>query len=466
MKKKVKVIKESKPIKNVKNNNISIDEFMATNYVDFSKYVLYSRAIPSIVDGLKISQRKILDGSSQIWKNGKSGDVKPMKVFQLAGFIASQLKYHHGNSSLESAIIAMAQDFKNNIPYLISDSQIGSRYVIESGSPRYVSAKLNTIARYIIKDTELLTYKYDEGFKIEPEYFLPIIPMLLINGSSGIAVGFACDILNRNPKQVIQECINHLNGKVVKKMKPSYTYFKGDFIQDEENDKRWFSKGIYQRLNTNTIQITEVPIGFTYETYDKLLQELQSKELILSYEDNSKEDFNYNVKVSKSWLANATDTQIIKLFKLEKPCSENFTLLDENGKLKIFNNAEDILKHFVDFRLTYYEKRKLNDISKTEAAINILNNKARFIKCIIDKELAVNNIKKEIIEKNLDKLKFDKVDGNYDYMLRMPIYSLTKETYDKLKNDISDTKLELTTLKKSIPREIYIKELEELKKVI
>ncbi len=176
MKKKIKdVKKETKLTKNTKSNEILVDDFMATSYIDFSKYVLYFRAIPSIVDGLKISQRKILESACQIWKNNKVNDVKPMKVFQFAGSVASTMRYHHGNSSLESAIIAMAQDFKNNIPYLISESQIGSRYVIESGSPRYVSCKLNQMTRYILKDNDLLTYKYDEGYKIECEYFLPII---------------------------------------------------------------------------------------------------------------------------------------------------------------------------------------------------------------------------------------------------------------------------------------------------
>jgi DNA topoisomerase-2 len=388
-----------------------------------------------LVDGLKTSQRKALEVSYQIWKNDR-GDMKQMKVFQLSGKVCSEVQYHHGGASMEQAIITMSQDFKSNITYLWSDSQIGSRFVPESGAPRYVSAKLNPNIKNILKDFELLTYKYDEGFKIEPKYFLPIIPMILVNGSSGIAVGHASEILNRNPKQIISECINHLNGKNIKKMKPSYTFVKGDFVQDEVNHKKWYSRGIFEKVNTNTLRITDVPLGYTYETYDIVLEKLVSDGSIISYEDNSKENFDYVIKVSRAWLANKTDEQIIKIFKLEKPYTENFTVLDEFGKLKIFEKAEDILKHFVNFRLTFYQKRKDYQIGQIDNQINILNNKIRFIKSIIDELLVVNNRKKEVIEKDLIVLKFDKVESNFDYLLRMPIYSLTKETYDKLKEDV------------------------------
>lgn len=448
-----------------KDNQLLVDDFMSDKYVEYSKYVLEGRAIPSILDGLKTSQRKALEVSYQIWKNDK-GDMKQMKVFQLSGKVCSECQYHHGGVSMEQAIITMSQDFKSNIPYMWSDSQIGSRYVVEAGAARYVSTKLNPKIKNILKDFELLTYKYDEGFKIEPKYFLPIIPMILVNGSSGIAVGHASEILNRNPKQIISECINHLNGKNIKKLKPSYTFVKGDFIQDEINHKKWYSSGIFEKVNTNTLRITDVPLGYTYETYDIVLEKLVADGYIMSYEDNSKENFDYVIKVSRAWMTSVTDEQIIKMFKLEKPYTENFTVLDEFGKLKIFDNAEDILKHFVTFRLTFYQKRKDYQIDQINNQINILDNKIRFIKSIIDGNLTVNNRKKDVIETDLTKMKFDKVENNFDYLLRMPIYSLTKETYDKLKEDVVVKKQELADVKKSKPIDTYIKELEDLKKII
>lgn len=374
--------------------------------------------------------------------------------------------YHHGGKSLEDAIITMSQDFKSNIPYMWSDSQIGSRFVPESGAARYVSTKMNPSVKNILKDFELLEYKYDEGFKIEPKYFLPIIPMILVNGSSGVAVAHASEILNRNPKQIITECVNYLNGKNVKKLKPNYTFVKGDFIQDEINHKKWYSRGIFEKVNTNTLRITDVPLGYTYETYDIILEKLVVDGSIMSYEDNSKENFDYVIKVSRAWMSSATDDQIIKMFKLEKPYTENFTVLDEFGKLKIFDNAEDILKHFVTFRLTFYQKRKDYQIDQINNQINILENKIRFIKAIIDELLIVNNRKKDMIEKDLVVLKFDKVENNFDYLLRMPIYSLTKETYDRLREDMNVKKQELVDVKKSKPIDTYIKELEDLKKII
>ena len=151
-----------------KDNQLLVDDFMSDKYVEYSKYVLEGRAIPSILDGLKTSQRKALEVSYQIWKNDK-GDMKQMKVFQLSGKVCSECQYHHGGVSMEQAIITMSQDFKSNIPYMWSDSQIGSRYVVEAGAARYVSTKLNPKIKNILKDFELLPYKYDEGFKIEPK---------------------------------------------------------------------------------------------------------------------------------------------------------------------------------------------------------------------------------------------------------------------------------------------------------
>ena len=441
--------------KKLKDNELLIDDFMSDKYVEYSKYVLESRAIPSVLDGLKTSQRKVLEKAYQIWKNDK-GDMKYLKVFQLGGQVASDCFYHHGGKSLEDAIVSMAQDFKNNFPYLVSESQIGSRCVTEAGASRYVAAKLNPTIKLILKDFELLEYRSEEGYKIEPYYFLPIIPMILVNGCSGIAVGHATEILNRNPKQIIAECINHLNGKKTKLIKPSYTYVKGEFIQDDINPKKWYSRGIFERVNTTTIRITDVPLGYTYETYDKVLDELINKEQIISYEDNSKENFDYIIKVTRTWSNNITDDGIIKLFKLEKSYTENYTLLNEFGKLKIFESSDEILKYFVDFRLTFYQKRKDFQINQYNNQINVLDNKLRFIKSIIDGLLAVNNRKKEVIEKDLIKMKFDKVDDNFDYLLRMPIYSLTKETYDRLKEDMDNKKTELAWLKKTKPLDVYI----------
>jgi DNA gyrase/topoisomerase IV subunit A len=169
----------------------TITQFLADEYKEFAMYTIENRAIPSLVDGFKPVQRKIIHISNQLWK---SGNEKTKKVFQLAGVVADQAYYHHGNASLENAIITMAQRFKNNAPLLEEDGQFGSLRSPQAGAPRYIGTKLSDNFSLLYKDFELLEYKEEEGELIEPKYFLPIIPTVLLNGSSGIAVGFASNI--------------------------------------------------------------------------------------------------------------------------------------------------------------------------------------------------------------------------------------------------------------------------------
>lgn len=371
--------------------------------------------------------------------------------------------YHHGDASLSNAIVVIAQKFKNNAPLLEEDGQFGSLRTPQAGAPRYIGTKLSDNFRLMYKDFNLLTYKEEEGEVIEPEFFLPIIPMILINGSSGIAVGFSSNILNRDVKQVVKAVTDVLMGKKIKELKPYSPYFKGEWIQDSDNNKRWTARGIFERQGSTRIRITELPMSITYEKYESLLDKLIDEKEILSYEDNCKDNIDYTIKFSRGVLDNLTDEQIIKKFKLEEYSTEIFTTLDENNELKIFESTVEIIEYFVDFRLKYYHKRKELLLSKIKNELKILSNRGRFIKFILDGKLLVNNIKKEIIIQNVEKLGLDKNDGSYDYLLKMPIYSLTKELYEKLKQDFTYKKEEHKRISDIDPKDMYLEDLKEIK---
>jgi DNA topoisomerase-2 len=117
---------------------------------------------------------------------------------------------------------------------------------------------------------------------------------------------------------------------------------------------------------------------------------------------------------------------------MEEKQSENFTVLDENGDLKIFSNAIEIIQYFVKFRLTYYIKRKEYLINKLNQELLLLSNKARFIKMIIDGKLKINNVPRKQIILALETGDFDEINGSYNYLLGLPIHTLTKETYEDL----------------------------------
>lgn len=442
----------------------TVTDFFDTEYLDYAKYVVENRAIPSCIDGLKPTQRKVVYVSNNIWKRGNE---KPMKLFQLAGRVAAEAYYHHGNSSLESAMIGMAQTFKNSMPLLAGIGQFGSLRSPSAGAPRYISAKLHPNFRLLYQDFDLLENKIEEGQKIEPEYFLPIIPTVILNGSSGIAVGFATNILNRNPIDVINACISELTGKRMPKLAPWLDEFSGTFERDPNNPKTWKIKGLYEVINTTTVKITEIPPNFTYEKYEDHLNNLMEKRIITSYDDNSSDKIEYVLKFQRAVLKEyVSKNKLDALLKLNTQETENLTTIDETGKLRIFDKVEDIVKYFVQIRLGWYEKRKSYMISRLEKEAMILSNKARFIKDIIDGKLKVNNVPKKTIVLYLQKANYDEVDGSYNYLLNMPIYSLTKERFDELIKQVEEKKAELEIIKKTESKDMYLTDLETLKKAI
>ncbi len=395
---------------------------------------------------------------------------EPKKYYDISvpeyeSFVVGKSKIVVHNSALNQAIIGMAQSYKNSMPLLDEIGQFGSLRSPEAGAPRYISTRLHPNFRLLYKDFELLESKIEEGNEIEPNFFLPIIPTVLLNGSSGIAVGFATNILNRNPKTLIDACLDHLDSKKIRELPPWIKDFTGGIYKDEEKSNRWIFEGKYAVTNTSTIIISELPPSTTYEKYEKHLNSKLAKKEIASYEDNCSQNINYEIKFSRTNLATFLKKEKIEdLFKLQEYETENLTTLDETGKLKIFKSAKDIVQYFVDFRLNYYQKRKDYLIDKSEYEVKILSNKARFIKGIIDNEIKVNKVPKDKIIESLSKLKFDKIDDSYSYLLSMAIHSLTKEKYDELMNQFEIKKAELIETKKLIPKEMYINDLKELKK--
>lgn len=439
-----------------------ITEYLNDDYKQYAMYTVESRAIPSVIDGFKPTQRKVAHVSNKIWK---TGNEKPMKVFQLTGKIAADAFYHHGNTSLDSAIINMAQKFKNSLPLLEEIGQFGSLRSPEAGAARYISTKLTENFRLLYKDFELLKTKQEEGQDIEPEYFLPIIPTVLLNGGSGIAVGFASNVLNRDARELVEETLRCLEDKKVRDVKPSMFGFNGVYIQDKENVKKWYIRGTYDVVNTTTLKITELPPIHTYEKYEEFLDSLVESKKIVSYEDNSSEKIDYTIKMTRENLADLVQNDtILKTFKLEQSETENFTVLDENGKLKIFDTCSEIIEYFVKFRLKYYIKRKEYLQSKIGKECSILDAKARFINAVVKGDLKINNVPKAIIVSWLEKNKFYKVDDSYEYLLRMPISSLTKEMCQKLMEDLKNKKAELELIKKLSHQEMYRTDLLELRK--
>lgn len=438
-----------------------VDEFFDNEYLNYAKYVVENRAIPSVIDGFKPTQRKVAHVANQVWK---TGNEKPLKVFQLAGTVAANAYYHHGNASLEGAIVGMAQDFKSSMPIFQGIGQFGSLRSPEAGAPRYVGVKFNENFRLLYKDFELTTPQFEEGEEIEPHFFLPIVPTVLLNGGSGIAVGFATNILNRNPLDLIDACVDVLDDKPVKILKPWIRGFGGTFDVAPDNPKSWLIRGKYDVKNTSTVEVTEIPPGFTYEKYESLLEGLVEKGALHAYDDHTSGKIHYVLKFPRQTLADLLKRgKLDDVLKMQERETENYTTLDEHGKLKVFNAVSEIVEYFVNFRLTFYEKRKARLLVDLARDVKFLSNRARFIKAIVDKELTVNGAKKLDLINTLEKMDFDKEDSTYDYLLSMPIQTLTKEKYDELCKKVDAKQKELDKVNKTSHEKMYRDDLSLLR---
>ena len=443
--------------------NKTVTEYLDQDYAMYGMYTLENRAIPSVIDGFKPTQRKIIFIADRVWR---SGSEKPLKIFQLGGKVAADAAYHHGDASLSGAIVGMAQSFKNSLPLLEEIGQFGSLRSPEAGAPRYISTKLTKNFRLLYKDFELLENQIEEGSPIEPKFFLPIIPTVLLNGSSGIAVGFATNILNRNPVDLVDACLRVIDGKKVGKLLPWWKEYSGP-VEQVGDTNQYSMKGRYRVTNTTTVEISELPPSITFQKYEAHLNSLQDRGIIHSYEDNSSNGINYTIKFARTTLSDliARDrlNQTLKMVETE---TENITCLDERGKLIIFDNVPQLVEYFTIFRLGFYSKRKAFLINKYTEELEYLSNRARFVKLIIEGKLKISNRPKAEIAAELEKLKFDKISESYNYLLSMPIHSLTKETYEQLLKDVAEKEALLVAIARKEPTDMYREDLAELKKNI
>jgi DNA topoisomerase-2 len=439
----------------------TVTEYLDQDYAQYGMYTLENRAIPSVIDGFKPTQRKIIFIADKVWR---SGSEKPLKIFQLGGRIAADAHYHHGDGSLNGAIIGMAQSFKNSLPLLEEIGQFGSLRSPEAGAPRYISTKLTKNFRLLYKDFELLQNQIEEGNEIEPNFFLPIIPTVLLNGSSGIAVGFATNILNRNPLDLIEACQRVMQGKKPGKLLPWWKDYSGP-VEQVEGTNQYVMRGIYRIANTTTVEITELPPSMTFQKYEAHLNSLLDKGTVHSYEDNSSSGVRYTLKFARATLSDLiAKGKLDTLLKMVETETENLTCLDERGKLIIFDNVSNLIEYFVKFRMEFYSKRKAYLIAKYSDELDFLSNRARFVKLIIDGKLKINNRPRAEIVGDLTKLKFNEINGSYSYLLNMPIHSLTQETYESLMKDVEIKTAQLEKVKTTEPTDMYKEDLSELKK--
>ena len=449
-------------------NNIKISEFFDTDYCDYGSYDNY-RKIASICDGLKPSARKCLHIVL------KDNIKEPFKVQNLCARVSEKTNYIHGATSLYGVIVGLAQDFvgTNNIPLFQRKGNFGNRLIPEASADRYIFTCKEKYLDNIFnpEDNENLIVQIFEGDEIEPKYYIPVIPMLLVNGSLGLTTGFSQKILPRNPNELIKWIICKLSGKkFTGKLLPYFKNFKGTIIQTENNSYDIIGK--YEKISANKIEITDIPCGPGIGGYsdlnsyltvlDKLIEEKKIKE----YDDYS-EGNNYKIIVTfwRNQGLNIDTCDIKKELKLIKNVTECYTSIDENNKVKEYNDIFEILENYFNVRYNFYEKRKNLLLTKLSEKIYQDISKYTFIKGVIDETIILKNKTYEQIEKQLIKIKnIIKINDSYEYLLNMPVGLITKERYLKLKESLKELKEKYDKIKAKSIEQFWEDDLTELLK--
>ncbi|XP_012393194.1 DNA topoisomerase 2-alpha [Orcinus orca] len=477
-------------------------------YNDFinKELILFSnsdneRSIPSMVDGLKPGQRKVL------FTCFKRNDKREVKVAQLAGSVAEMSSYHHGEMSLMMTIINLAQNFvgSNNLNLLQPIGQFGTRLHggKDSASPRYIFTMLSPLARLLFppKDDHTLRFLYDDNQRVEPEWYIPIIPMVLINGAEGIGTGWSCKIPNFDVREVVNNIRRLMDGEEPLPMLPSYKNFKGTI--EELAPNQYVISGEMSILNSTTIEISELPIRTWTQTYkEQVLEPMlngteKTPPLITDYREyHTDTTVKFVVKMTEEKLAEAERVGLHKVFKLQTSLTCNsMVLFDHVGCLKKYDTVLDILRDFFELRLKYYGLRKEWLLGMLGAESAKLNNQARFILEKIDGKIIIENKpKKELIkvliqrgydsdpvkawkeaqqkvpdeeeneesDNEKETAKSDSVTDSgptFNYLLDMPLWYLTKEKKDELCKLRNEKEQELETLKRKSPSDLWKEDL-------
>jgi DNA topoisomerase-2 len=464
----------------MKQQRVSYSELINKELIHFSIYD-NMRSIPSLCDGFKPSQRKIM------YYLLKKRQTEPIKVAQLSGYVSAETAYHHGEVSLQGAIVNMAQDFvgSNNLNLLYPDGAFGSGYLLgkDAASPRYIFTCLQNYSLDIFNpvDNNVLDYINEEGQVIEPEFFVPIIPMILVNGCEGIGTGFSTKIPSHNPLDIITILKNMLKDTeyvpTQTEMLPYFRGFKGTVEKIEEQDSTWVTRGKYTRLDDNKVRVTCLPIGQAITPYKEFLEGLISSnkkdkkktkfelvDVINRTKDENEVVFDIEFKKEELDKLIKSDT-FEKDLKLVKSFStNNMYLFNQSLILTKYSTPIDIMLDYFDIRLSFYVKRRKWIITQLKREVKVLQNKSRFVKEYIEGDLKINKRSKSDIISILIAALYDTDNESYDYLLNMPIYSMSLEKIEELNKKCKEKEEELKLYQKRTPEDLWLIDLETLEK--
>jgi DNA topoisomerase-2 len=468
--------------------DVSYTRFVHDELIHFSN-ADNLRSIPHVMDGLKPSQRKIL------WAARKRNLVAEIKVAQLAGYVSENAAYHHGEASLTAAIVGMAQNFvgSNNLNLLAPNGQFGTRLQggEDAASPRYIFTALEQIVAALLSkaDDPALSWLEDDGTPVEPEFYMPVLPLLLANGAKGIGTGFSTEVLPYAPRDLVAALRLRLGGTVGDltghALQPWWDGFRGS-VAVAADGKRVQTRGIYEFVDdeAHRVRITELPVGIWTKDYKAFLDELVSgsgggaesssaarflKSFQEAYNDVDVE-FVLTLDPEYYYEAKTFPAEFEKKFKLVSNLSlTNMVAYDCEGKLRRFGSVGEILEAFYVHRLGGYVARKANELARLDSELVELDARVRFVRAVVEGTLVVANAEDEALLAGLKGLGLpplsDPSPGGagslraYEYLLRMRVDRLKAKAVVELQGEYEAVAAARAALAARLPEELWLSDL-------
>ena len=440
------------------------DEFVHRDLIHFSHYNL-ERSIPSVMDGLKTSQRKILFSAL------KRNLTTKIKVAQLAGYVSEHSGYHHGEASLNETIIGMCQDFvgSNNMPWMVPQGQFGTR--LEGGSdsaaPRYIFTYLQPYIKHLVPhdDLPLLKYRDDDGLSVEPDWYAPVLPMILVNGARGIGTGYSTYMPPYDPVQLKTVLLDWLiesceSDKLLRDavLKPYWKGFTGSVDDVGSGDFKVTAK--YTCVGTNLVIRDLPPETWTSSFKQKLDAFCEKKEVVQDYVDRSTDtDVHFEVRLIEA-------LPVDKLEKVlglsEKVKTSNMHCFDSNGHIRKYTTPNEVLVEFANRRLELYIQRKAHLLKELNAKMPYHTNVVKFIRATCDGSVDLRRKTDEECDAILKGAGLEPMDDSYDYLLKLPMKSLTLSNITKHEKDLETLQNKYAALEKTYPHELWMADLQAI----
>jgi DNA topoisomerase-2 len=470
---------------------VSYAEFVDKDLVHFSSYDVL-RSIPSAIDGFKVSHRKAMFGCR---KRGASSSEE-VRVAQLAAYVSEHSCFHHGEASMQGTLIGMAQSYVgsgNNVPMLEAIGQFGTRLNggSDAASPRYIHTRLSQAAMKMFpkEDDAILEWLDDDGISVEPRHYLPVLPLVLLNGSMGIGTGYSTTVPSYNPSEVIQAVrwwIESRNADAMDAHPPDHLMrtpwhrgYVGAIERREGNKMR--SRGVVSMVGGTKIRVSELPLGMWTEDFKETLAELVDKTTEMkSYTNESTEsavEFTITFTsgaAAKTWMEEVSAQGMSRLEVALKMSSTkclstvNMHLFGASGQIQRFDTPWDILEAYAPVRLDGYVRRRLHMLQRLRAESAVLFNRVRFIELVIDDIIVLSRKSDEEIEAVLveHELERNAETGTYDYLLDMPMSSMTKERKAALDAQLSAKLAEIARIEEMTAERMWLEDIDALEKIL